>query len=295
VFALLSNEYVIHLAILVSIYLILAQSFNLTFGLGRFINLAHVASYAVGAYTTAILSVEYGYSFPIAIFGSVIVSGLFALLIGVISLRLSGDYFAIGTLSFSFIVSALLINWKSLTRGVLGIPGIPRPLFMKSAGSENTIFFFFSFSCAVLSLLVLWILFNSRIGRGLSMQSEHVHASQSLGVPLFRLRNLSFIISSAFAGLAGGIFAIYLTYIDPGSFSLHEMVFVLTIVIVGSPGSFWGVCAGTVFLVLLPEPLRFLEISPSVLGPVRQLLYASILFFVVYVRRERIFPVKRLV
>lgn len=290
---LLTNEYVVHLLILICIYLILAQSFNLTCGLGRLLNLAHIASYAVGAYTTALLMVDYSFSFPTALLASVVLSGSFALLIGAISLRLAGDYFAIGTLSFSFVISALLINWKSLTKGVLGIPGIPKPEFMNTNGSENLIFLQFSIICAFISLAVLWILFNSKIGRNLKMQSEHLPASQSLGIPLFRLRNFSFVVSSMFAGLAGSIFAIYLTYIDPSSFALHEMVFVLTIVIVGSPGSFWGVCAATVLLVLLPEPLRFLEIDPSVLGPVRQLLYATILFLVVLIQREKIFPVKR--
>ncbi len=291
----LANEYVIHLLILIAIYLILAQSFNLTCGLGRLLNLAHIASYAVGAYVTAILMVDYSYSFPFAVCASMLFSGGFALLIGAISLRLSGDYFAIGTLAFSFVISALLINWKSLTKGVLGIPGIPRPEFMESAASENAIFLGFAFFCAFISLVILWVLFNSRIGRNLKMQSEHLPASQALGIPLFRLRNFSFVVSSVFAGLAGSIFAIYLTYIDPSSFALHEMVFVLTIVIVGSPGSFWGVCGATIFLVLLPEPLRFLDINPSVLGPVRQFLYALLLFLVVYVRREKLFPVKRLV
>jgi branched-chain amino acid transport system permease protein len=291
----LGNEYIVHLLILISVYLILAQSFNLVCGLGRLLNLSHIASYAVGAYVTAILMVDYSYSYFFALGSSIIISGVFALLTGVISLRLTGDYFAIGTLAFSFVISALLINWKSLTKGVLGIPGIPRPEFMESAYSENVLFLAFSFFCAVLSLLMFWVLFNSKIGRNLKMQSEHLPASRSLGIPLFRLRNFSFVVSSMFAGLAGSIFAIYLTYIDPGSFALHEMVFVLTIVIVGSPGSFWGVSGATIFLVLLPEPLRFLEIAPSVLGPVRQLLYALILFGVVFIRKEKLFPVKRLV
>lgn len=293
--SLLQNEYVVHLLILISIYLILAQSFNLTCGLGKLLNLAHIASYAVGAYVTAILMVDYSYPFYLALLLSILISGGFSLLIGAISLRLSGDYFAIGTLSFSFVISALLINWKSLTKGVLGIPGIPRPDFMLSNNSENLIFLAFSISASVLSLLILWIIFRSKMGRQMMMQSEHIPASQSLGVPLFRLRNSGFVISSIFAGIAGSIFAIYLTYIDPSSFALHEMVFVLTIIIVGSPGSFWGVCGATVFLVLLPEPLRFIDINPSILGPARQFLYALILFLVVFIRREKIFPIKRFV
>ena len=106
-------------------------------------------------------------------------------------------------------------------------------------------------------------------------------------------RNLSFLTASAFAGLSGSLFAYYINYIDPSSFSLTEMVFVLTIVVVGKPGSFWGCMAGAAFLVLLPEPLRFTPMPASILGPLRQLLYAVILFLVVYVNRARLFPTER--
>ena len=289
------NDYAIHLAILCGIYLILAQSLNLTFGLGLLFNLAHIAVYAIGAYTTALLAVNLDQSFWVCVPASMLVSAVFALSIGGISLKLTHDYFAIGSLAFSAIVTALLINWKSLTRGVLGIPGIPRPELFGVDFYENanflaliSVFVFFAF-------VVLWLVFNSRFARQLRAQSEHEHAAMALGIGLREVRNNSFIVSSMFAGLAGSFFAYYINYIDPSSFGLHEMVFVFSIVIIGKPGSFWGVALATIFLVLLPEPLRFIEMSPSILGPMRQLLYAVILFAVVYWKRESLFPVQRTV
>ena len=288
-------EYIIHLAILVGIYLILAQSFNLTFGLGRLFNLAHVACYAIGAYAAAILSTELGYSVWICLPAAMICSALFALLIGAISLKLTHDYFAIGTLAFSAVVTAVLINWKSLTRGVLGIPGIPRPEINQIDFYQNSNFLYFLLVILALSYAVLYCLFHSRIARRLQAQAEHEPATQALAISIRSVRTQSFAISSAFAGLAGALFAYYINYIDPSSFGLHEMVFVVSLVIVGKPGSFWGVTLSTIFLVLLPEPLRFIEISPSILGPMRQLLYALILFGVVYWKRETLFPVQRTV
>lgn len=174
--------------------------------------------------------------------------------------------------------------------------------------------------------LFFYLIFKSRYARVLKAQSEYEQAAASLAMNTRQARNISFFISSAFAGLAGSIYAYYINYIDPSSFSLHEMVFILTIVVVGSPGSFWGVIGGTIFLVLLPEPLRFtgevqgwLEAlfglaenaslsvpvlnwvvaffnyisSASVLGPMRQLLFALILFLVVYLKRESLFPMRR--
>lgn len=289
----LLSEYGIHLAILIGIYLILAQSLNLTLGLGQLFNLAHVASYAIGAYTTALLSTEAGCSFATCVTVSILLSGLFSILLGVIALRLSNDYFAIGTLAFSAIVSALLINWKSLTHGVLGISGIPRPELFGIDLYSNGNFLLLLSGFVIAVMLLFYLVVRSPFGRALRALAEYDHAALSLGINTRSLRNTAFLFSSSGAGLAGSFFAYYLNYIDPSSFSLNEMVFVLTIVIVGKPGSFWGVILASVFLVILPEPLRFIEIDSSILGPMRQLLYALILFGIVWWKRKTIFPEQR--
>ena len=287
------SDYGVHLAIMISLYTILAQSLNLTFGLGQLFNLAHVASYALGAYATALLSTECEATFAVCVTVSVLVSGLFALLLGGIALRLSNDYFAIGTLAFSSVVSALLINWKSVTKGVLGIPGIPRPEIWGVDFYQNSNFLILILIFAVVTQAVLYLAYVSPFGRSLRALAEYDRAAASLGAHVRFVRNCAFFISSSFAGLAGSFFAYYLNYIDPSSFSLGEMVFVLTIVIVGRPGSFWGVIGATVFLVLLPEPLRFLDINSAYLGPMRQLLHAVILFGVVWANRNHLFPQRR--
>lgn len=291
----LTSDYGVHLAILVSLYLILAQSLNLTFGLGQLFNLAHVASYAVGAYATALLATDYATSFGVCVAASVTLSAAFALLLGVISLRLETDYFAIGTLAFSSVISALLINWKSVTHGVLGVPGIPRPELFGIDFYDNSNFLVLIGGVAVAVQALLYLLYKSPFGRSLRALAEFERAAASLGKNTRRTRNIAFCVSSALAGLAGSFFSYYLNYIDPSSFGLGEMVFILTIVIVGSPGSFWGTAGATAFLVLLPEPLRFLDLSSAYLGPMRQLLHAMILFAVVWWKRDKLFPQRRTV
>jgi branched-chain amino acid transport system permease protein len=286
-------DYIIHLSILCGIYLLLSQGFNISFGLGKLFNLAHVAAYAIGAYTTAILATDYGFGFLSTASLSILNAAIFSLIIGGISLRLSDDYFAIGTLAFSFVISALLINWKSLTRGVLGIPGIPRNDFLGFSMTDNTHFMIILWLFVLVALILAYLIHHSAFGRKLKMQSEHIHATMALGTSLFTIRNYAFVISSGYAGIAGCFFSYYLTYIDPSSFALHEMVFILTILIVGQPGSFWGVIGATIFLVLLPEPLRFVELSPGILGPMRQFIYAGILYLTVLFRKKSLFPVKR--
>jgi len=289
-------DYIIHLLILICIYLILAQSFNLIFGLGGLFNLAHVAVYAIGAYTTAILATEYNFGFYACLIFSALLAGLLALMIGEISLRLSHDYFAIGSLAFSAVVSALLINWKSLTRGVLGIPGIPRPELFNLDFNNIRNFLWLAALVALFSQAALYVIFRSSYARSLRAQAEFELAALALNRDTRLIKVFSFFIASCFAGVAGSLFAYYLNYIDPSSFSLGEMVSILTIVVVGRPGSFAGVMISTLILTaVLPEGLRFMKIDASILGPMRQMLHAVILFIVVYWNRARLFPVERVV
>jgi len=292
-FEAITSEYTIHLCVLCGLYLILAQSLNLTFGLGQLFNLAHVASYAVGAYTTALLATEAESPFWVCVTASVLTSGVFALLLGAIALRLSNDYFAIGTLAFSSVVSSLLINWRSVTHGVLGIPGIPRPDLLGADLYQNSHFLALMSIFVVVTQVLFYLLYSSPFGRALRGLAEYEQAALALGRDTRLIRNFAFFFSSAGAGLAGSLFAYYLSYIDPSSFSLGEMVFILTIVIVGRPGSYWGVIAATIFLVLLPEPLRFLQIDSAYLGPARQLIHATLLFSVVWWKRRVLFPQQR--
>lgn len=312
--------YLIHLLIIIGIYLLLAQSFNLIFGLGRLLNLAHVSTYAIGAYTTALLSKQLGCSFWICAPLSMLNAALLALLVSAISLKLDEDYFAIGSLAFNALVNAVLINWKSLTYGVLGITGIPRPEFFGIDFYNNSNFLALVCVIDLIALAVLWALFNSRIARDLRSQAESPVIARSLGKNPAVIRARAFAAASLFAGLAGSLFAYYINYIDPSSFGLSEMIFILSIVVIGRPGSFWGVIAATFFLVLLPEPPRFItfdnldkismlqswpvlrqsigafgQYCSENIGHIRQLIYAGILFGVIYWKRRTIFPSQRTV
>lgn len=286
-------EYLIHLGILLCIYSILAQGLNIVLGLGVLFNLAHISLFGIGAYVTALLSTEASVGFFSCFLLSLLFSSFVSLALGLISLRLKDDYFAIGTLAFSSIVSALMINWKSLTRGVLGIPGIPRPVFGGNELFDNSQFLWLAFVIAVLVQIFDYLFFKSSFARTLRAQAVFQMAAEALGANSARAKIIAFAIASAQAGIAGCLFAYYINYIDPSSFNLTEMVFVLSIVVVGSPASFRGCLVGTFFLVLLPEPLRFLDIPSSILGPMRQLLYALILYIVVYNRRGYLFPIRR--
>lgn len=292
---LLVSDYAIHLEILIGIALILAQGLNVVFGYGGLLNLAHIAVYALGGYTTALLATELGKPAWFCLLASMAVGAFCALPIGAIALRLRGDYFAIGSLAFSAMVTAVLVNWKDVTHGVLGIPGIPRPEIFGISLKEGYQFRNFILVINMLVAAALYGFARSPIARLLRAQREHLEAAQAIGIEPRAIRQDAFLIASALAGLAGSLYTYHINYIDPSSFSFSEMVFVLSIVVIGRPGSYWGIIGATALLVLLPEPLRQLPLPSSVLGPMRQLIHALLLYSALWLRRRSLFPNERLV
>lgn len=287
-------DYIFHLAILFCIYAVSAQGLNLVFGLGSQFNLAHVAFMSVGAYLTALLSTDLNWGFAECLIISTLMPGLFALIIGEISLRLDKIYFAMATLASAAIVTALEVNWKSITKGVLGIAGIPRPVIFNVELSENRDFLVFAVIWMLLWQAFAYMLFKSRFCRSLKLLGLASNVAQSLGRDSRFLRNMAFFFSACFAGSAGSVFAFYLNYIDPSSFLLSEMVLIMTICIVAKPGSYLGVFPATLLLVvIIPEGLRFIELPSAVLGPLRQMLNAVVLFLVVLFCKNSLFPKKR--
>jgi len=280
------NPYLIHLLIFVGIYIILVVSLNLALGYTGLLNLGHVAFFGIGAYTSALL-VKAGVPFITAFFSSGIVAGIFGYLLVLATKKLKGDYLALTTLGFSYVVYSVLINWGSLTRGPLGLPGIPKPeLFGYVITSGEA---YFAGFIALLVVLFIFFIIQSPFGRLLEATRDDELGLRVLGKNTFALKCKAMMISAFFAGIAGSVYAHYITYIDPGSFMLGEIILMLTIVIVGGIASLKGSVVATFLIILIPELLRFFHLPSSVLGPVRQMLYALILISIVLFRPRGLF------
>ena len=275
-------EYILHLLIFISIYIILAQSLSLTAGFSGLISLAHVGFYGVGAYTTAILSVNYGIPFLVTLPLAMLLSGLIAIVVSTISLRTVDDYFIIITLGIQVVVFSVMNNWQVLTRGPLGIPGIPS---IKILGFP----FDTKISFLLLSLFfvgIVWFLLNnisrSPFGRVLIALSEDEIFTKSLGKNVYKAKIISFTISAMFASIAGVLYAHYISYIDPTSFTINESIFILSIVIIGGMRNLWKIALAAAFLVLLPEALRFVGMPNSIAANMRQIIYGIVLIMVIF-------------
>ncbi len=294
-------DYLIHIAIICCIFSIFAQSFNFAFGLGRLFNLAHVSTYAIGAYTAALfpnfLSYQLGITlgFSSTLLSCALVAALCAAPLAAIATRLSGDYFAIGTLALTYLVANTLTNWRSLTNGVLGIAGIPRPGFFGFDTNENINFLYVSLLFAAALNVGFYLLTKGRVGRRLRATGEFPQGAAALGISPSNTQGLAFLVGAMASGIAGGLFALYISFIDPSSFGLDEMVSILTVVVLGGPGSVIGCIAAAIGITGLGEAMRFIPFSPSVLGPARQIVFAIILFAVLYKKRDTLFPAQRAV
>jgi len=273
------EAYFIHLLILIGIYLILALSLQVTVGFTGLLNLGHIAFFAIGAYASALLALS-GFPFLICFLFAGIFAMLFGFLISIPTRKLKGDYLALATLAFTFVIYAITLNWTSLTRGPLGLPGIPKPVIFGISFSNNLSFLILTFIIALISYLIIKKIISSPFGKALEATRDDELAARTLGKNTFKMKSFALAISAFFAGIAGSLYSHYITFIDPSSFTLMQLIPILCIVIIGGLASLKGTVLATIILVLLPEPLRFIGFPSSVIGPARQIIYALILLLI---------------
>jgi len=265
------SAYLIHLLILVGIYLILTLSLQITLGFSGLLNLGHIAFYAIGAYTSALLLLA-GWPW------------WFGFLLSLPTNKLKGDYLALATLGFSFVIYAVALNWTSLTRGPLGLPGIPKPEIFGIHFFSNVNFLILTLIIALITYLILKKITISPFGKAMQATRDNELAVRVLGKNTFKIKSIALAVSAFFAGIAGSLYASYITFIDPSSFTLMQLIPVACIVIIGGLASLKGTLIATIILILLPEPLRFIGFPSSILGPMRQIIYALLLLLILIYR-----------
>ena len=269
------NRYVVDTATTVLIYVMLGWGLNVVVGLAGLLDLGYVAFYAVGAYSYALLSTQFGWSFWEALPVSGAMAATFGILLGYPILRLRGDYLAIVTLGFGEIIRIILVNWTEFSNGPNGISSIPRPSFFgleftRSApeGSQTFAGFFgLEFSpmhrliflyYLILVLALLTHAFVSRlrklpVGRAWEALREDEIACQAMGMNTTNIKLSAFAIGAMLGGFAGVFFAARQGFISPESFTFTESAIILAIVVLGGMGSQMGVVLAATLLVLIPE------------------------------------------
>jgi branched-chain amino acid transport system permease protein len=282
------EAYLIHILILISIYAIVAIALQLCLGFSGLLNLGHIAFFGIGAYTSALLLLL-GVPFVFCFLAAGVMAMIFGFILAIPTHKLKGDYLALATMGFSFVVYAVLLNWTELTRGPLGIPGIPKPSLLGFTFSDNFSFLLFAIIIAGLSYFIINRIVKSGFGKVLEGIRDDELATRVLGKNSFKMKSIALGVSAFFAGIAGSLYASYITFIDPSSFTIMQLIPVLLIVIVGGLASLHGTIIATFVLMALPEALRFVGFPSSIVGPMRQILYAVILLLILIYKPKGFF------
>ncbi len=279
-------DYLIHVFILIAIYTTLAVSLDILAGYAGLLSIAQAAFYGLGAYSSALLAVNFGAPFLVGMVAGMAIAALVSFVVSLPSLRLHDDYFVIATFGFQMILFSLFNNWMDLTRGPLGIPGIPQPIVFGWTVQSNFEFVFLATSLASFAYFIVRRAVISPFGRVLRAIREDEMFAQSMGKNTLHFKVTAFAISAALAASAGSLYANYITYIDPTSFTVMESILVISMVIIGGAGSRWGPVIGAVVLVTLPEALRFLGLPSSVAANLRQIIYGVLLVLMMMFRPQ---------
>lgn len=262
----------------------LAISLDLLAGHTGLLSIAQAAFYGLGAYTSALLVVHLRASFVVGILVGMGFAAIVSIVISLPAIGLRDDYFLIATFGFQMILFSTFNNWMSLTGGPLGISDIPQPmLFGWTIRSRGT----FAILVAILACsthFVVGLISSGPFGRVLHAIREDEILTTSFGKNALKFKVTVFAISAALAALAGSLYAHYVTYIDPTSFTVVESILVISMVIIGGAGSRLGPVVGAIVLVTLPELLRFVGLPPSVAANLRQIVYGGLLILMMLFR-----------
>jgi len=272
-------NFMLLILIYTGIYALMAMGQNVITGYVGLLSLTQAGFFAIGSYTTAILSVNFGWNFWLTVPLAGIIAALFGVLIGLPTLRLKGDYLAIATLGFGEIVRNVLNNWDSLTRGPMGIQRIPMVTILGFRISPYTKY---SFLIMVwIFVLVGYLLFDrlakSRMGRALEAIREDEIAASSMGINTTKYKVWAFALGAFAAGIAGSLEAVFTLSVTPGSFTFMVSIMVLCMVVLGGMGNFKAVVLGAFIIQFISYFPQLVGLSNVIPPQFRQVLFGVIL------------------
>jgi branched-chain amino acid transport system permease protein len=250
------SPFALHVMVLLGIWVVLAESLNFVTGFAGQLALGHAAFVTLGGYAGALLMVNNGWPFWPALLvggGTGFVTGL---ILGLMALRLRGDYLGMVTLGFGEIVRLLAVNLVDITRGPMGVPGIPRPVIFGFKFHGELPFFYLILALIVFTHMSIERMLFSRFGRAcLAIRDDEI-AAQAMGVKPYRYKVLAFCISSAYAGLMGVFYCSWATFFSPDAFKLDDSIMLSVMITLGGIGSLVGAIPGAIGIGALPELLR---------------------------------------
>ncbi len=287
------SSYVLHLLIVAQLYAVLALALNFQLGSANIPNFATGASYGIGAYTSALLAINFGISFWWTLPASAAVATVFGFLLGFPSMRTKDSYLALVTIAFAIVVHQLLNNF-AWTGGANGLVGIPAPTLFGHSFARPIVIFgwrlpsqanvdYLAAALVCLSIVAAKRLHESRVGLAWNALRADPLAARCQGIDIVRYKMLAFGVNAFLAAFAGTIYAFYVSYISPDNFTFLVSVTIMTMVIVGGMDNTLGVIIGAFLLTMLPEKLR-------IFSDYRLLFVGVIVILFLILRPQGLFP-----
>ena len=278
------DVYLLGILVTITIFGLTAVSLDLLVGYTGLFTIAQAAMFGAGAYASGIAAISWGIGFWGGAVVAIAVGAMAAALISIPSLRVSGDYLVLASFAVQVVFHGLFLNLDQVTGGPAGMRAIPRPSVFGFVIERPGEYLVLYLAIAVAVILLLRRLIRGPFGLLLQAVRDDELVPQALGKNVLALKLKVFVLSGAVAGLAGSLYAHYITFISPESFDVETSIFVLAMVLVGGLGTMWGAMVGASVLVALPELLRFLPLPALSLGPTRQIIYGVILILVCFLR-----------
>ncbi len=275
-------NYYLHVLITAGLFVMLSSGLNLIHGYVGRLSLGHTAFYGLGGYTAALLASKLGLGLLFTIPAAVAVCIAAGLALGHITLRFRGAQFVLVTLAFAAILQLFANNLVDITGGPMGLSGVVSPVLHQGWGDfhlfgSKASFYWLTLALAIVSVYVVWRVVNSPVGAAMVAIREDEFLAQAVGINEYRYSMLAFVLGAAIAGIAGAVYAHYVSFVSPEIFGFHIMIMILVMVIIGSVGTVTGPVIGSLLVVILLEVLRLHEsLREPIFGAV---LVGAILLF----------------
>lgn len=274
----LQNQYILGVVVLSFIWAIAVYGLNVLLGYTGQLSLAHAGFFGIGAYTVGVLTVKYGYPFWPSLLAAVVMAGVIGFLVGIFALRTRNEYFAIFTLGVGFVIYLVIDRWESVTGGALGLIGVPYPepigpIQFEGLGS----IYYLVLAFLVLTIYVSASIARSLVGRSLRAVRNSEELAMATGINVGRTKQLAFTVSTAIAGLSGGLYATYIGFLGPAIVNVPTTFEMLLYLLVGGMGSLSGPLVGALLVSTIFQFLQqFEEYRLVIFGP---LLVVLVIFF----------------
>jgi branched-chain amino acid transport system permease protein len=253
------DEYVRYVMSNIVINCVLVMALNFVLGFAGQVFLGTVAFFAVGCYSTTILTVKFGFTFWQAVPLTMLITASIAFILGLPTLKIKGFYLALMSTGFIIVISDILKNWTKLTNGVWGIGGIPRPYVFGAKVGSNMGFFYLGLIIAGILAIIAVLIEDSRFGRAFKVVRDDELAGEVIGIDALKIKLLAFVLCGVYTGVAGSLFASFQQFVSPEIFTFNYNSLFMCMLVVGGIGSVPGAMLGAAILTTLTELLRFMR------------------------------------